>query len=152
MCLFLQMKGILLILPSFPVAALVSSVLFSVNPLPFTQSHDQTLFLLLNTTQGWHHLISPKQIKALDFSAINKYLMKALCHGLSSSETMYSGIDTGKAAKCQQSSVLYWFSDQLQYKSVSDNVGYLKPCINSQSKKNMLGFFKSLEYVVCHKK
>lgn len=49
------------------------------------------------------------QIKDLDFSTINKFLIKALCHGLPPPETIYDGIGTGKAAKCQEILVLTVF-------------------------------------------
>lgn len=70
-------------------------------------------------------------------------MIKALCRGLPSSETMYGKIDTGKAAKCQGSLVLYWFSAQLQYKSVRDIVWYFKEAFSTCDRKTCEDFEKA---------
>lgn len=92
-------------------------------------------------------LLSPWQIKSLDCSTINKYLIKALCHGLSPSETIYGRIDTGKAAKMSRNPVccfsFYWFSARLQQKS--ERLSLKEGSINSPSCKLCEDLVKALE-------
>lgn len=62
---------------------------------------------------------------------------------------MYGRIDTGKAAKCQGSLVLYWFSAQLSYKSVRDILsGISKKALTAVVKKKCVKVRKSLGDVV----
>lgn len=71
-----------------------------------TESRPDTL-AIHSTPPGDDTPLSHRQIKSLDCSTINKYLIKALCHGLSPSETMYGWIDISKATKMSRNLVFF---------------------------------------------
>lgn len=71
-----------------------------------TESRPDTL-AIHSTPSGDDTPLSHRQIKSLDCSTINKYLIKALCHGLSPSETMYGWIDISKATKMSRNLVFF---------------------------------------------